>query len=722
MQIIILAGGEGRRLRPLTSSTPKPLVRMLGVPVIKRLLARLFTCGFKSVTIADCYLADRLESALGGFECGIELSYVRETVPLGTAGCVRQAWREGEDVLVLSGDSVLDFDFREIIRRHGRLGSDVTIVTHRVGDPREYGLVTADSSGRVTGFLEKPGYDSCLTDVANTGTYVLSSEVVSGIAEGERLDFANDVFPRLLKEGKKLYIFEEEGLWRDVGDILGFLDCQRELLEAEKKSFLVFSGAQVDKTAVISDGSVVEDGASIGRHCRIFGSCVLSGAVIGDGCSLSSSVIGENAVIGRGCVLGELSCVGRDCVIGSSVIIDRGVRIEEGIRIPSGTRVRSNVNGERLSYLEMAEGGSVTGIDMDPVSMVRLGMAGSVLYEGGFLAASQLSNSLVLDGLILGIRASGRAVIRLSGVTVGEAVYYARLKKIRYLYFLSEGGTLRLMRSDRLELSRSEERALESGYNRGELTPKEPGELIADDSYQDGYFDRIKGIIPKSVDASVSFFSKSETEKRLFDRLFEGMSHCTGENIVFFSDGEGGLFATVGDKRVINEELFILGLKSLLESGERAFILQSAPSACEEIVKDYSSDIVRVSPSESKEVSELCYDVMSLIAQVLRYLSRRKITLRAAVSELPRMCYSSSMIPVEGELPRLLANAFSKYRRDSGIVMESGGARARLQPAKSGRELRMYVEAVSTEAAQDISARIKNMVDSFLTGSSGLTS
>ena len=143
MQVVILAGGEGSRLRPLTADTPKPLVRLLGVPVIERLTALLFKCGFREATVADWYLADKLEKSLGSLSNGVKLRYVREDVPLGTAGCVRRAWDGEDDVLVVSGDSVCGFDFSRIAGYFEKTKADVVIVTHRVADPREYGLVTA---------------------------------------------------------------------------------------------------------------------------------------------------------------------------------------------------------------------------------------------------------------------------------------------------------------------------------------------------------------------------------------------------------------------------------------------------------------------------------------------------------------------------------------------------------------------------------------------------
>lgn len=296
MQIVILAGGEGSRLRPLTSRTPKPMVRMLGVPVIERLLSLLFKNGFKKATIADFYLADKLEHDLGSFSCGIELEYMREDLPLGTAGCVRRAWNGEDDVLVVSGDSVCDFDFKEICRFHKKKSADVTIVTHRVADPREYGLVTADEKGRVIGFLEKPGYDSCLTDVANTGTYIISAGILSLIPKEEKLDFAKDIFPDLLADERRIFSFPEDGIWHDIGDISSLLKCQRQLLQAEGKERLILKGAEADGSAAIGAETVVEQGAYIGADCRLQGALIMSNSSVGEGCSFKNCVIGENVI------------------------------------------------------------------------------------------------------------------------------------------------------------------------------------------------------------------------------------------------------------------------------------------------------------------------------------------------------------------------------------------------------------------------------------------
>lgn len=702
MQIVILAGGEGSRLRPLTSDTPKPLVRMLGEPVIKRLLSLLFTCGFREATVADYYLADKLEESLGEFSNGIKLSYVREDAPLGTAGCVRKAWNGTDDILVVSGDSVCGFDFNKICRYHKKMSADVTIVTHRVADPREYGLVTADEKGGVIGFLEKPGYDSCLTDVANTGTYVISSDIIARISKDEKIDFAMDVFPQLLKEDKRLFAYTESKIWHDIGDIPSLLNCQRELLQLEGMDRLILEGASVAESAIVTAESVVEGGASVGAECRVQGSLILSGASLGEGSTVVRAVIGENVTTGRGCRFGELSAVGSGCVIGSAVTVDSGVRIENGVRIPSGAHIRSDVSAGGYKPLSFGDLGEAEGIGISAISTVRLGMAISkALGIREITVGFADSSESIAQAVSLGLRTEGTAVYSLNDAAFGETVFAARKLSTKYAVYVSD--EIRLIRSDRIELARSEERKVEQAFNRGELGGQKNAPLINAEAASALYINELKSRMSAPIRAKITLKTDSLPEAAAFSKAFGDVSQNEGESLEFIvASDRMSVFCSAEGRIVPYEKLILIACRHWFSKRINVRLPQRAPLSCDDYARMEGQTVTHVSASDDLELSPFSYDPLMLIADIMGYLADRSISLNAVAAELPEIVYTRRTVEVGEALPKILRRDFADLRRGRDIVLDSDGAKAYVRPSKSGRTLAMYVESVSQEAADAV--------------------
>lgn len=713
MQVVILAGGEGRRLRPLTCDMPKPLVRMLGVPVIKRLLHGLKECGFDRATVADYYLADLLESSLGSSCEGVDVEYVREKTPLGTAGCVRAAWSGSGDTLVVSGDSVCSFDFSKAAAFHSSHNADVTILAHRVADPREYGLITSDEEGRITGFIEKPGYDRCLTDAANTGTYIISESVMKRIPVGENVDFAKDVFPQLLKDGKRLYCRIEDGIWHDIGDIPSFIKCQRELLERSGKKYLVCSGAGFDESAMIGDGSVLEADSYVGAECRIQGSCVMRRAAIGDGSTLTGCIVSDGAVLGRGCKIGKNAVVGSGCILGAAVTVDEGVRIYPNTKIPSGSRVREDVDEQGYRLLSMEEYGAACGISNSPMDAMRLGMAvvKSLEPQTAEIAVGYSGEQeYLVKALSLGAGCAGARVYNLGRSTAAMTVYAARKLSLRYCIHVSDA--IRIMRSDRIELARSEERKIEMCFNRGEL-PSGLESVPETDvrSITELYKKELAGTYPAEFRGDYGFESGSEEEKQAFWCICgsNGRDDCVKDRAGCFVRVTGTPEVSVvlkESKTMFSwSHLIILACKARLAEGKDLYLTPRAPAYCNELAEKAGRTAYRIYPDDSAAVDDYCWDPIALVANSLKYCAENKKSLADALNELPEMYYEQRTITTRSELPKILREDFCGLQNDSmgrDIILHTSGATGHIKPKKSGKALALYVEAVSAEAAAEL--------------------
>ena len=238
MKAVILAGGEGTRLKSVTGETPKPLVPLLGRSLMEHILLLLRRCGFTEICAAVRYRAEEIEKAFGdGSALGVRLCYRREDEPLGTAGAVKNCadFCGNEDFLLISGDAACDFDLAALWRRHRESGAAATIALKRDASPLRFGLAVTDERGEVRGFVEKPDWPGVVSDRVNTGIYVLSPRAMAYVPEGRPFDFARDLFPLLLRRGERIAGAEMEGYWCDVGTPQSYYRCCADALEGRLK-------------------------------------------------------------------------------------------------------------------------------------------------------------------------------------------------------------------------------------------------------------------------------------------------------------------------------------------------------------------------------------------------------------------------------------------------------------------------------------------------------
>jgi len=281
MKSVILAGGRGERLRPITDTRPKPLVPVLARPVMDYCLSLLAHHGVTEAAVTTHYLADQIRHRYGKEAFGIALRYSSEDTPLGTAGGVKklESWLSGEEFfLVMSGDALCDFDLGRAIDFHREKKAHVTIVLSSVKTPLEYGVVLSDTFEKIFAFSEKPDWSETFSDLVNTGVYILSPEVLKKIPAGKAFDFSHDLFPLLLQEGYRLFGYKDEGYWCDIGKIPTLYRCNLDVLSGKARTYLPPAG-ETRKSAdgkgfcFISNGAEVASGAEIGS-----GSIISAGA------------------------------------------------------------------------------------------------------------------------------------------------------------------------------------------------------------------------------------------------------------------------------------------------------------------------------------------------------------------------------------------------------------------------------------------------------------
>jgi len=356
LQAILLVGGKGTRLRPLTLGTPKPLLPTAGVPFLAHQLARARSFGVKRIVFATSYRASMFADAFGdGRAFGLEIEYMTEETPLGTGGAIRnaaQALTCGPDdpVLVLNGDILSGHDVHAQVALHVSRRAAVTLHLTEVDDPSRFGCVPTDEDGRVTAFLEKTPHP--VTNRINAGCYVFQRSVIDTIPEGRVVSVERETFPGLIESGELVLGYVEAAYWLDVGTPAAYIQGSRDLVLGRLESpavpgpcgeHIALPGSVISAEAKVSGGSVVGEGAIVEAGAAVSGSILLDGCVVGPGATVTDSVVGPGARVAGGAVLHGV-IVGDRAVVGPGNELLAGARLWPGVVLPeSAVRFSSDV-------------------------------------------------------------------------------------------------------------------------------------------------------------------------------------------------------------------------------------------------------------------------------------------------------------------------------------------------------------------------------------------
>jgi mannose-1-phosphate guanylyltransferase / phosphomannomutase len=512
MKAVVMAGGEGTRLRPLTSNQPKPMVPVVGKPCMEHILELLREHGLTEVIVTVAFLPQAIRSYFGqGETLGMEIGYSVEESPLGTAGSVRLAAKLlDETFLVISGDALCDVDLGKLIAFHKERGAAVTIGLKSVDNPLEFGIVVTDEEGRIERFLEKPSWSQVFSDTINTGIYVLEPEVLRHVPTDRPYDFSKELFPYLLEMGRPLYGYVLDGYWQDIGNLDQFRQANFDALEENVHLNIpgirirgnVWLGEGVD----IADLEQIEGPAYIGNYCRVApGATVGSHSVLSNSVTLrerarttrsvidSSTHIGrssliEGAILGRSCDLRghvrihEGVAIGDEVTIGSESVIMPGVRIYPYKEVESGAHIHDSLIWESRASTRLFGRDGVAGlvnVDLTPDVAVRVAAAlGTALKRGARVAASRESSSacrMVKRAMISGFTSAGIEVADLRVLPAAVARHLLKTEGYEAGFHVGTGQAdpevvqIRFFEQPGIQLSPAMQKEIEKNFTRGEL-------------------------------------------------------------------------------------------------------------------------------------------------------------------------------------------------------------------------------------------------------------
>ncbi len=474
-----MAGGEGTRLRPLTSNQPKPMMPLANRPMMEHIVRLLKEHGFDEIVVTLAFLPQAIRTYFGdGSEFGIRMVYATEETPLGTAGSVLNAREElTERFLVISGDVLTDFDLSEIVRYHDEKKALATIGLKAMENPLEFGIVITREDGSIERFLEKPTWGQVFSDTINTGIYVLEPEIFDAIPAGESVDFSGDVFPKLLADGAPLFGYVAEGYWEDVGNLEAYVRAHRDVLDGKVSidvpGFRLSEGvwlgegveidpdARIDGPAVIGDYCRVEAGAQLREYCVLGSNVIVRGDAF-----IERSVVHDNAYLSngvrlRGCVIGRSSdlrqgarceegvVLGDDCFVGEHAVINPGVKIYPFKTVEPGAIVNSSIIWESRGARQLFGRVGVSGlanVDVTPELAVQVAMAyATTLKKGSTVTISRDSSRAaraLKRAMMAGLNAAGVNVDDLEVAPVPVTRFEVRSER-------AQGGiTVRLVPDD----------------------------------------------------------------------------------------------------------------------------------------------------------------------------------------------------------------------------------------------------------------------------------
>ena len=466
MKAIVMAGGEGTRLRPITCCVPKPMVRLLDKPLTEYTVEHLIRHGIRDMAFTLMYMPNTVIEYFEDYK-NANIEYFIEDEPLGTAGSVKNAsaFIQGENhtaapFLVISGDALCDIDISEAALFHERSGAKATIVLKKIGVPLEYGVVISDDDGSVERFLEKPGWEDVFSDTVNTGIYILSPEVLDMIPEHEKFDFAKDLFPLMMREKIPVSGYVTEGYWCDVGNIGSYIKAHGDLLGGRVKADIkgkraagiyVGDGAKISGSArlqapcFIGEGAEIGEGAMIGRYtsvgrgarvggnASIMRSVLLEDAGVGRNTRLSGCVVAKGASVGERCCISEGAVIGERCNLSGSNTVSPHVRIWPEKWLSAGAAANGNIvwgYGERTGFLGKVGFAGDIGADLTPLRLGRIFGAAAEFMSGKSVALS--SDGTAYGDAVLKQAAgifmqSGADVYSISGVPKPVCAHAAEL-------------------------------------------------------------------------------------------------------------------------------------------------------------------------------------------------------------------------------------------------------------------------------------------------------
>ncbi len=674
---VILAGGFGSRMNPLTDSLPKPMLPIFGISAYERNLALLRKSGFMRTAVTTMYLPEKIEKIKSD-----GIVYLRESTPMGSAGAIARLKGQADDcLLIISGDAVTDFDLKKAKDDFLKSGSDAGIVLSRTNDSGEYGSVCL-KDGKIVGFCEKPSVRDTLSDLINTGIYFIKSHVLDLIPEREIFDFAHDLFPLLLKREMPIAGIEPDGHWFDIGSFSSYHQCN-----------MWFSGGE----------------SCIGKSVSIHGSARIDKSVIMNGCTIGNSVI-------SGSIIGENVVIGNDCIIPRGCVIGPGAELRDGCSLAPGSIIQTGATliGDALVDCFKNQkccfkfgDDSVLADDGDDGYFVRFGRA--LGGNGDVIAFAEGSGITLPKACVLacGVSESGSNCTVISGGNAAVASFAAMEYRCTTAYIFKSGDCteIRLFTPRGMPYSREQLRALSAKEN---SAPKNAGAVYL--LPHGALIKRYLQYLRENTKIPTRFSTSVSSESRFLSEISEELSLQKDASLRFHldSDGEKAYAITESGRQISYWQLIVICC--IFGKRDGIILPNDTPESVERILKRHSVDVAFYGDSESDvrslaENDRLHRDGVLLALTAQSIAEGLQTSLASLADRLPPFSVVTRSVYADRDR---MCSVISRLRDGCGITrcvgFDFGEGKVSVYASASGR-FRLIAEAVDNETAEEIALR-----------------
>ncbi len=764
MKAVIMCGGLGSRLRPITENVPKPLIRLLNVPILKQILDKLVECGITDISLSLGYMAADIISYCESLKINADLHFCSEESPLGTAGGVKNCIEKtDENVLVLSGDNIFGFDIREIEKYHKASGADFTVVGKYCADPREYGTILTDSGGVVTGYCEKPTWENAESFLVNTGTYIFKGSVLDLIPTGVQYDFSNDLFPELLLSGEKFMCYKTDELWGDIGEFDSWLALCKSLLHGgasateyagrfygedytDDNGNTVFAPSLIDHSFLMGSGNKIGPNAVIGCNVTVGSGCCISDSIIGSGCTVSDSTDITGAILDDCVNIGDNCCIEPGSVFGYGVKMKRFARTLGGVKVWPGCEIAPEsvigndiffetpqktdfdifgISGKVCSQLSVADAVK-TGHAVASVNSVK---------KIGVGSDSSTASQLYRAAFESGARACGAVCYDFDEVFKAQAYFYSAYCSLDAFVFISVNGdvvNMSFFGCDGLPFSAKTARQISSNFKFSSFSYSDVADIP--EKFNMNLLSTVYGAALNKAftQGEYSLSLKCECEnslvKRTFDVFIGKHSSYNAKTKIQMLINEKGtdMYCIENERFYSSDRLRAVVAETVFAEGKDILVKEDAPDCIFGKAGEYGRTVIEVFENSFEEsdkngislIENLWnFDALFLGAKLAGILSVTGLTLEELCRLQDDFTVRRSVVEMNcspSEIRRRIKETgATKGTRNSvyyGLNDKRGTVRMR-QMGNSGK-IRILAEAADMETAKEISASVQRKFES----------
>ncbi len=757
MKAVIMCGGTGSRLRPLTENKPKPMIKLLNRPMIEIILESVINAGIHDIYLSLGYMANDIIEFCETKKFNADIHYCEEAKPLGTAGGVKNCIKSSDDdILVLSGDNIFDFDINRIADFHYAADSDFTVVGTNVDDPREYGVIVKDDDGSIRSFVEKPLWEGAFSNLVNTGMYLMKGKILDLIPENTFYDFSENLFPQLFAENMRFMCCQADGFWGDMGEFDAYRKVTRDIFDGKIKNFLfneklytedfqdkngsvIIAPCLIGKNTKTGKNSKIGPYCVIGNDCIIGNDCVLSGAIIGDFCEIGNDTDVHNALVAENVVLHENTFVEENAVIGFGAEVGRFSRILSGSKVWPGKKVSPESVVSHDMFFETP----------DEIEFDAFGLSGKIFSQFTVSDAAKIgqaiasikgvqrigvgsdgknSSSIFKNLCACGIQSSGVNCYDFEEMYKSQAYFYSVYCSLDAFVFVSVNGDIvnfSFFGKNGLPLSSRTSRLINNNFRFSSFTFAL--ERDCKDVYRMNLLSTVyKSALQKTLTANISGMSVSiECENNCLKELFEDFlqkNGCKDKKGLQFLVNEHGtnMYCIENDKFYSGSKIMSVICEIEAAAGNDIVIPEDAPAGIEKIARKYGRNVIRIYENskpytDSENISIASYlwafDCVFLCVKLLQIMSETEMTLQQLCDLQEDFALRKSIIefdcePSEVRKKILASGATKNSEEDVFFVVETRKGIVRIRQMGNSNRIRMLVEAADMETAKEIAVDV----------------